>query len=95
VALLPILTPDVEVAQKLRRWHLTIPGEPQAFAYSTAAQAIDAILAHGFDEFVLHVGVDDYLCRPAQQSLFEDYLSAIDAADAPASLPSATPKEDT
>ena len=68
----PTLMTDAEVSRNLRRHLLTIPGEATTFAYVTVAAAIESCIAHGFADFVLHAGKDDYLCTPAQRTLLED-----------------------
>lgn len=76
----PVLMPDVEVSRNLRRHALTIPGEDASFAFATVQNALDFILSHGFDEFILHLGKDDYFCRPAQRNML-DQLSEPPAPD--------------
>lgn len=68
---LPIVFADVEVSRNLRRHVLRIPGEENDQAFNTLARAVTAILAHGFDRFVLHAGDAYYLVEPAQLSLLD------------------------
>lgn len=69
---LPVLVPDVEVSRNLRRHVLSVPGEPNDRAFTTLAHAVDAILAHGFDTFILHIGREDFLVRPPRLSILDD-----------------------
>ena len=82
VSRFPVLLPDREVSRNLRRHFLTIPGEPASFAFNTVEQAIESIVAHGFTEFILHVGTDDYRVTPCQRSLL-DVAGAVDGAADP------------